>query len=144
MQLFLGGARAGKRDAVAERWPAARWQALAPGETLAEWAARVQFEGQGVPTVLYGVLPWLEAALERETNHDALRRQWQAELVALDARFAPAPLIIIGHEVGCGIVPMDRLERRLRDMNGWFNQDAAAIARRVWRVRHGLVMVLKG
>lgn len=47
-----------------------------------------------------------------------------------------------GHEIGYGIVPMARAERRLRDLNGWFNQEAAVAAERVWYVRHGLVMAL--
>ncbi|GAA3907855.1 hypothetical protein GCM10022228_17790 [Halomonas cibimaris] len=144
VQLFLGGARAGKRDAVAARWPGARWQPLTLGETLADWAARVPPVVQDKPAVLHGVLPWLEDALAQSDDDDALRRQWQAALAALDARFHAAPLIIIGHEIGRGIVPVARLERRLRDMNGWFNQDVAASAERVWLVRHGLVMALKG
>ncbi|GAB2726921.1 bifunctional adenosylcobinamide kinase/adenosylcobinamide-phosphate guanylyltransferase [Halomonas garicola] len=139
VQLFLGGARAGKRDAVAARWPSARWHKLVPGETLADWAGQ---DATDTPTVLYGVLVWLEDALAGSDDDDALRRQWQEALDALDARFNAAPLIIIGHEVGSGIVPMERLERRLRDMNGWFNQDVAACAERVWQVRHGLVMAL--
>ncbi|WP_340139664.1 bifunctional adenosylcobinamide kinase/adenosylcobinamide-phosphate guanylyltransferase [Vreelandella jeotgali] len=141
VQLFLGGARAGKRDAVAARWPHAHWQSLVPGEALADGAARVQTDR---PTVLYGVLEWLEDALAHSDDDDALRRRWQVELDALGAQFNAAPLIIIGHEIGRGIVPIESDQRRLRDMNGWFNQDAAACAERVWQVRHGLVMALKG
>lgn len=144
VQLFLGGARAGKRDAVAARWPHAHWQSLVPGEALADWAERVPPMVQSAPTVLYGVLAWLDSALAKSDDDDALRRRWQADLDALGARFNAAPLIIIGHEVGRGIVPMERDQRRLRDMNGWFNQDAAACAECVWQVRHGLVMALKG
>lgn len=144
VQLFLGGARAGKRDVVAARWPHAHWHKLVPGEALADWAERVPPVVQSAPTVLYGVLPWLEDALGQSDDDDALRRRWKVELDALGAWFNAAPLIIIGHEVGRGIVPMERDQRRLRDMNGWFNQDAAACAERVWQVRHGLVMALKG
>ncbi|WNK21577.1 bifunctional adenosylcobinamide kinase/adenosylcobinamide-phosphate guanylyltransferase [Halomonas piscis] len=142
MQLFLGGARAGKRDAVAERWPDADWQALTPGDTLAGRMEPAGPDATDAPTVLCGVLPWLEALLARSADDDALRRQWQAALETLDTRLGAATLIIIGHEIGCGMVPMARAERRLRDMNGWFNQDVAARAERVWRVRHGLVMAL--
>ena len=54
-----------------------------------------------------------------------------------------AALIIIATDVGRGVVPMEPEQRRLRDLNGWFTQDATAQAEEVWYVRHGLVMALK-
>ncbi len=146
VQLFIGGACAGKRNAVAARWPHARWQALMPGQRLGDaldgcWEGRVE-EQSSDTVVLYGLYSWLEGSLVESTDDDALRRRWRTDLDALGERFADATLIIIGHEIGCGIVPVERFERRLRDMNGWFNQDVAACAERVWRVRHGLVMAL--
>lgn len=38
---------------------------------------------------------------------------------------------------------MQREQRRLRDLNGWFAQDATAQAEQVWDVRRGLVMGIK-
>jgi adenosylcobinamide kinase / adenosylcobinamide-phosphate guanylyltransferase len=52
--------------------------------------------------------------------------------------------VIIANELGRGLVPIARDQRRLRDLSGWFTQDAAAHAEQVWYVRHGLLQALKG
>lgn len=138
VQLFIGGACAGKRDAVVARWPNARWHALIPGQRLGDaLAGRLDNT-----SVLYGVPDWLGAGLAECADDDALRRGWRADMDALGAAFSRRTLVIIAHEMGRGIVPLAHAERRLRDLNGWFNQDAAARAGRVCYVRHGLVMTL--
>ncbi len=141
MQLFIGGACAGKRDAVAARFPAANGWRL---DTAKPFSDSQQALVADTPLVITGVLEWLGAALERDDT-DALRQQWQSDMAALCQRAEEleAPLIIIASEVGRGIVPMQPEERRLRDLNGWFTQDATAQAEQVWYVRHGLVMALK-
>lgn len=140
VQLFIGGACAGKRDAVAARWPNADWHALTLGQGLGDALA-----GRSSDTlVLYGVSGWLDAGLTASADDDALHQQWRADLDSLNAAFVSRTLVIIAHEMGRGIVPMARAERRLRDLNGWFNQDAATRAECVWYVRHGLAMPLKG
>lgn len=141
MQLFIGGACAGKRDAVTARFPAARWWSLEMTHPLSDCQQALQAER---PLVITGVLEWLDSALDA-TEHDVLRSQWQSELTTLGQRAhkLSAPLIIITTEVGRGIVPMQPEQRSLRDANGWFNQDAAAQAEQVWYVRHGLVMAIK-
>lgn len=141
MQLFIGGACAGKRDVVTSRFPSASWQRLEAGQSLIN---SQQALDANTPLVITGVLEWLGAALERDDN-DALRQQWQRDLAALCQRADElnAALIMIATEVGRGIVPMQPEPRRLRDLNGWFTQDATAQASHVWYVRHGLVMALR-
>ncbi|WP_404474306.1 bifunctional adenosylcobinamide kinase/adenosylcobinamide-phosphate guanylyltransferase [Vreelandella venusta] len=141
MQLFIGGACAGKRDAVTARFPAAYWWPLDSAQPLSDCQQALEPKR---PLVITGVLEWLGAALNN-TGHDALRQQWQGDIATLCQRAdaLSAPLIIITTEVGRGIVPMQPEQRRLRDLNGWFNQDAAAQAEQVWNVRHGLVMAIK-
>ncbi|MEA2119234.1 bifunctional adenosylcobinamide kinase/adenosylcobinamide-phosphate guanylyltransferase [Halovibrio sp. HP20-50] len=141
MQLFIGGACAGKRDAVTARFPSALWHRLAPGQRL---DALQQMLVADTPLVITGVFEWLEAALA-DAENDALRQQWQGDMPPLyqRAEALKAPLIIIATEVGRGIVPMQPERRRLRDLNGWFSQDAAARADQVWYVRHGLVLAAK-
>lgn len=141
MQLFIGGACAGKRDAVAARFPAANGWRL---DTAKPFIDSQQALVADTPLVITGVLEWLGGALERDDT-DALRQQWQSDMAALcqHAEALNAPLIIIASEVGRGIVPMQPEQRRLRDLNGWFTQDATAQAEQVWYVRHGLVMALK-
>ncbi|MBT2788457.1 MULTISPECIES: bifunctional adenosylcobinamide kinase/adenosylcobinamide-phosphate guanylyltransferase [unclassified Halomonas] len=141
MQLFIGGACAGKRDAVAARFPDALWHRLMPGQQL---AACQQTLIADRPLVISGVLAWLEAALVNAEN-DPLRQQWQGDMTQLcqRAKQLNAALVIITTEVGRGIVPMQPEQRRLRDLNGWFNQDASVQAKQVWYVRHGLLMAIK-
>lgn len=141
MQLFIGGACAGKRDAVTARFPTANgWRLDAAKPFIDSQQALVA----DTPLVITGVLEWLSVALERDDN-DALRQQWQSDMAALCQRAEElnAPLIIIANEVGRGIVPMQPEQRHLRDLNGWFVQDSTTQAEHVWYVRHGLVMAVK-
>ncbi|NVF16147.1 bifunctional adenosylcobinamide kinase/adenosylcobinamide-phosphate guanylyltransferase [Vreelandella maris] len=141
MQLFIGGACAGKRDAVIARFPEAQWWRLDAAQPFID---SQQALVANTPLIITGVLEWLGAALERDDN-DALRQQWQRDMIQLCQRADElnAALIIIATDVGRGVVPMEPEQRRLRDLNGWFTQDATAQAEEVWYVRHGLVMALK-
>jgi adenosylcobinamide kinase/adenosylcobinamide-phosphate guanylyltransferase len=56
----------------------------------------------------------------------------------------PCHVILVGNEVGLGIVPENALARRFRDHAGRLHQDIAAIADRVELVVAGLPMVVKG
>ena len=141
MQLFIGGACAGKRDAVAARFPTANGWRLDAAKPFSDSQQALVAD---MPLVITGVLEWLSVALERDDN-DALRQQWQRDITTLCQRADElnAALIMIATEVGRGIVPMQPELRRLRDLNGWFTQDATAQASHVWYVRHGLVMALQ-
>lgn len=141
MQLFIGGACAGRRDAVAKRFPTTQWKRLADD---APFAGSHQALVANTPLAVTGVLEWLSANLG-SADTETLRQQWQGDMATLCQRADQlnAPLIILATEVGRGIVPMQPEQRRLRDLNGWFTQDAAAQAEQVWYVRHGLVMAIK-
>lgn len=143
MQLFIGGARAGKHDVVAARFPQATWWRLAPGHRLISAADGL---AEGKSLVVDGVFDWLAVSVDQLQGDDEARHQWQDDLKRLRhaAQTNNAALVVIVNEVGRGIVPMDRNERRLRDLHGWFSQDAAAQADQVWYVRHGLIMALDG
>lgn len=141
MQLFIGGACAGKHERVRERFPAASWCRLAPGKPLGIWRDLAK---PGAALVLTGWLSWLEAALRIETDDDALRLVLVEELQALleAERQDALNVVLIVPEVGRGIVPMAAGDRRLRDLVGRLGQEAAAHAAQVWYVRHGLVQGL--
>ncbi|WP_317986361.1 bifunctional adenosylcobinamide kinase/adenosylcobinamide-phosphate guanylyltransferase [Vreelandella aquamarina] len=96
------------------------------------------------PLVIHGVLDWLTASMGADEGSDSWRSRWRDDLQELlcGANSQQVTLIIILNEVGRGIVPMDRDQRRLRDLNGWFSQDMAECADQVWYVRHGLVQAL--
>ncbi|SHL14391.1 bifunctional adenosylcobinamide kinase/adenosylcobinamide-phosphate guanylyltransferase [Halomonas caseinilytica] len=136
MQLFIGGACAGKRDLVAARFPDAVWHRLDPDAPESWRDALVP----GAPLVLTGWASWLEGALEDDSDDDRLRARLAAmleTLVEVEAG-SDGEVVLILPEMGRGIVPVDAADRRLRDLSGWLAQDAAARAEAVWYVRHGL------
>lgn len=141
MQLFIGGASAGKRNAVRARFPNAVWWRLAPGQRLRE---SISLMRPSTPFVLHGVFDWLNAVLDSDLSSDEWRNQWRTDLIALlhAADTHSVTLVIIINDIGRGIVPIERNHRRLRDLTGWFSQDVAAQAKQVWYVRHGLVQAL--
>jgi|TARA_Y100001951_G_scaffold84447_1_gene73822 adenosylcobinamide kinase/adenosylcobinamide-phosphate guanylyltransferase len=98
------------------------------------------------PLVLHGLFEWLTAAQDSDFSSDEWRAQWREDLQRLNQTAAEdnVTLVIIANELGRGLVPIARDQRRLRDLNGWFTQDAAAHAEQVWYVRHGLLQALKG
>ncbi len=55
-----------------------------------------------------------------------------------------APTVLVGSEVGMGIVPENALARRFRDEAGLLHQRVATVADRVVLVVAGLPLVLKG
>ncbi|WP_163559586.1 bifunctional adenosylcobinamide kinase/adenosylcobinamide-phosphate guanylyltransferase [Halomonas sp. NO4] len=142
MQLFIGGAGAGKHAAVSERFPTARWHRLTPGDALDAWNESL---ADGMILVVTGWTAWLEAALAVERDDDRLRGRLVAalETLAVVESEAGSPVVLILPEMGRGIVPMEPELRRLRDLVGWLAQDAAARAEAVWYVRHGLIKALK-
>ncbi|ATJ82051.1 bifunctional adenosylcobinamide kinase/adenosylcobinamide-phosphate guanylyltransferase [Halomonas beimenensis] len=136
MQLFIGGACAGKREQVAARFPGACW--ISVSERGPEgWRDGLSRE---VPLVLTGWADWLAGVLGQEPDDDRLRRRLVAALDALTRaeRDRGAETVLILPEMGRGIVPLEARDRRLRDLAGWLAQDAAARVDAVWYVRHGL------
>ncbi|UYG08741.1 bifunctional adenosylcobinamide kinase/adenosylcobinamide-phosphate guanylyltransferase [Halomonas sp. M4R1S46] len=138
MQLFIGGACAGKRDTVAARFPAAVWLRAGEGGALSGWRDRL---ASGRALVITGWGDWLVGALSGEPDDDRLRGWLVDELAAMGEaeRQTGGEVVLILPEMGRGIVPLAPEDRRLRDLAGWLAQDAAARAEAVWYVRHGLV-----
>ncbi len=66
-----------------------------------------------------------------------------SELMAALGR-RPAPTVLVGSEVGMGIVPENALARRFRDEAGLLHQRIATVADRVVLVVAGLPLVVKG
>jgi adenosylcobinamide kinase/adenosylcobinamide-phosphate guanylyltransferase len=167
--LVLGGTRSGKShyaQKLAEHW----WPRplyLATAEILdAEMAARVQLhQGQrgqqwtrveeplDVARVILGNTPlrdgilldcvtiWLTNVLLKE-GESAIQPRKEALLDAL--RRTSGDVILVSNEVGMGVVPDTKLGRQFRDLQGWMNQDIAAVADTVIFVIAGLPLVLKG
>ena len=56
---------------------------------------------------------------------------------------APGPVILVGNEIGLGVIPMGRETRDFVDTLGRLNQEVAAACRRVTFMAAGLPLVLK-
>ncbi|MCE8019629.1 adenosylcobinamide kinase [Halomonas sp. MCCC 1A11036] len=140
MQLFIGGAYAGKRDVVRQRFEAPHWHSAHAGGRLEAWRSLAETRC----LVLEGWERWIGERLAAEPDDDRLRQAMARELDALwgweAERGGEAVLILL--EMGRGIVPLGLDNRRLRDLNGWLAQDAAARCERVWYVWNGLVKEL--
>ena len=63
-------------------------------------------------------------------------------LGAIDA--APGPLVLVGNEIGLGVIPMGAEVRAYVDALGRLNQQVAAVCDRVTLMAAGLPLTLKG
>jgi len=82
---------------------------------------------------------WLANLLAERDDEEILALVDEA--VAIAAGRA-ADTIIVSNEVGSGIVPMDPVGRRFRDLQGWANQRFAAAATRAYLVVAGQTVAL--
>ena len=70
-----------------------------------------------------------------------VRTQQASLLIAINN--APGPLILVGNEIGLGVIPMGRETRAFVDALGRLNQDVAAACERVTFMAAGLPLTLK-
>lgn len=82
------------------------------------------------------------------TNHlmPAQGAAGEAPIAALlqALRTAPGPLVLVGNEIGLGVIPMGREVRHFVDALGRLNQDVASVCERVSFMAAGLPLTLKG
>ncbi len=76
----------------------------------------------------------------------ALAHNWQAQaaqfFVAIES--ASGPVVLVGNEIGLGVIPMGREVRAFVDALGLLNQQAAQACERVTLMAAGLPLTLKG
>lgn len=80
---------------------------------------------------------------EPERAHDA-----QAEALQIDALLqaiaqAPGPVVLVGNEIGLGVIPLGAQVRAFVDALGRLNQDVAGACARVTLMAAGLPLTLK-
>ena len=82
------------------------------------------------------------------TNHlmPAQGAAGEAPIAALlqALRAAPGPVVLVGNEIGLGVIPMGREVRHFVDALGRLNQDVARVCERVSFMAAGLPLTLKG
>ena len=131
----------------AERVPGMRTieEPLALGEAVARYAdARTL-------VVVDCLTLWLTNLLmpvEGVTDLDAASRAKSSQLAIAGLRsaiqLAQGPVVLVGNEIGLGVIPMGRETRAFVDALGCLNQDVAQACERVTLMAAGLPLTLKG
>ena len=86
------------------------------------------------------LMPAENASFEPLTGADIARTA--SLLVAIQQ--AAGPLVLVGNEIGMGVIPMGREVRAFVDALGRLNQDVAAACERVTLMAAGMPLTLKG
>ena len=163
MTLVLGGARSGKSayaEGLIEAAPAP-WLYLATAQAFDdEMRARIALHrdrrsAEWITRDSPIELPEAVAAATGPVLVDCLTL-WMTNLILSEAKVpdavaalltacatSPGPLVLVGNEVGLGIVPDNALARRFRDEAGRLHQRLAAQADRVIFMVAGLPMTVK-
>ena len=87
---------------------------------------------------------WMMPAQESDTNQP-LAAIWQAQR-ALFLEALPqcaGPVVVVGNEIGLGVIPMGREVRQFVDTLGVLNQDVARVCSRVTLMAAGLPLQMK-
>jgi adenosylcobinamide kinase/adenosylcobinamide-phosphate guanylyltransferase len=79
---------------------------------------------------------------EKQAVAQDQRSQIAMLLRAIEA--APGPLVLVGNEIGLGVIPLGRETRAFVDALGRLNQDVAQVCERVTLMAAGLALLLKG
>jgi adenosylcobinamide kinase/adenosylcobinamide-phosphate guanylyltransferase len=84
---------------------------------------------------------WISNLLAANRSEDAIMAE--ADRLAALLRAAPFATFVVTDEVGSGIVPMEPLSRRFRDLLGWTNQALARAADRIVLMVAGHPLLVK-
>lgn len=134
--LIFGGAASGKKE-YAEKCLSA-----ALSEVKAAAHKRSESEGDKPFCLVEGLERWLD---EQSSADERIVLQQLAEKVEdAEKRAGSRPLVLLFEERGCGIVPLNKELRALRERNGKALQWLAQRAERVDRVFAGQGLCLKG
>ena len=68
----------------------------------------------------------------------------QAAMLLIAIKQAAGPVVLVGNEIGLGVIPLGRETRAFVDALGRLNQDVAAACERVTFMAAGLPLTLKG
>ncbi|KGR77137.1 bifunctional adenosylcobinamide kinase/adenosylcobinamide-phosphate guanylyltransferase [Ureibacillus manganicus] len=142
MQLVIGGAFSGKRKIVRERNRTFSWVSAYEGDMVEDW--RTEWL-EGTTLVLEGWEQWIASCLKKIENNDDIRKEFKAlfQILIEEEEKRNNRVVLIMLDIGKGIVPIDKDDRRLRDIAGWIAQDAAQFAVQVEYVWNGLSRRLK-
>ncbi|MBU8919256.1 bifunctional adenosylcobinamide kinase/adenosylcobinamide-phosphate guanylyltransferase [Bacillus sp. FJAT-29953] len=142
MQLVIGGAFSGKRKVVKANHGTSSWVSAYEGDMVGDWETKWE---NGSTLVMEGWEKWIASELQNGENDDEIRRGFITIFKTLlkEEKNRNNRIVLIMLEVGKGIVPLHKDERRLRDLAGWIAQDAVSVSDEVDFVWNGLSKRLK-
>ncbi|TSE28397.1 Bifunctional adenosylcobalamin biosynthesis protein CobP [Tepidimonas thermarum] len=80
-----------------------------------------------------------------EQNTAQVGENWDGDAMLIEAiKAAPGPLVLVGNEIGLGVIPLGREVRSFVDELGRLNQWVAAACERVTLMVAGLPLTVKG
>ena len=94
------------------------------------WLTNLLMPAEGMPN--------LDAATRSQASPLAIARLLSA------IKLAQGPVVLVGNEIGLGVIPMGGETRAFVDALGCLNQDVAQICARVTLMAAGLPLMLKG
>lgn len=112
------------------------WGLIEEPENLVGVLDRVDEE---VPIIVDCLTLWLANVLEESTDEEILSHSLAASGLAAARQ---ARTIVVTNEVGSGIVPMDPIGRRFRDLQGRVNQMWAAASTEAYLLVAGRMLLL--
>ena len=83
-----------------------------------------------------------ESSGQKEAEPPELRAQVATLLIAIER--AAGPVVVVGNEIGLGVIPLGRETRAFVDALGQLNQAVAQVCARVTFMAAGLPLTLKG
>jgi len=116
------------------------WQTI---EEPVEIVDKIRQYGDKMEVILLDCITlWLSNLLMRENNDPKIMDEVDRLIDVI--KQSQTSLIIVSNEVGMGIVPVDQLGRRFRDLSGMANQRIAQVAETVIFMVSGIPIFLKG
>lgn len=80
----------------------------------------------------------------KQNSHIAQEGRAQVAMFLIAIEKAAGPVVLVGNEIGLGVIPMGRETRAFVDGLGRLNQDLAQVCERVTFMAAGLPLTLKG
>lgn len=144
MHLIIGGAYSGKRKIVKDQFAGfgLSWLSSYEESSIDSWKDEWL---EDTCLVLEGWENWLREDVRSSTSLKALREKYNQLLrnILFEESRRNKHVILVMLEMGKGIVPVQAEDRRLRDLAGWIQQDAALLSEDVIYVWHGLSRRIK-
>jgi adenosylcobinamide kinase/adenosylcobinamide-phosphate guanylyltransferase len=84
-----------------------------------------------------------EAESLKENRPEAPEEYARTASLLIAIQDGPGPVVLVGNEIGLGVIPMGREVRAFVDALGRLNQDVASVCQRVTLMAAGLPLVLK-